>query len=85
MIRKENSLGVFMSLVISMNANKLKRDYKESEEKYRNIVETANEGIWIIDAEARTTYVNEKMAEMLGCSQEEMIGRYVMGLYRRKR
>ena len=50
---------------------------KESEEKYRNIVETANEGIWIIDAEARTTYVNEKMAEMLGCSQEGMIGRYV--------
>ena len=48
---------------------------RESEEKYRNIVETANEGIWIIDAEARTTYVNKKMAEMLGYSQEEMIGR----------
>ena len=50
---------------------------RESEEKYRNIVETANEGIWILDAEARTTYVNEKMAEMLGYSREEMIGRFV--------
>ncbi|MGB9938916.1 PAS domain S-box protein [Methanosarcina sp.] len=50
---------------------------RESEEKYRNIVETANEGIWVIDAEATTTYVNEKMAEMLGYSQEEMIGRLV--------
>ncbi|MCC4768799.1 PAS domain S-box protein [Methanosarcina sp. DH2] len=48
---------------------------RESEEKYRAIIETANEGIWIVDPEARTTYVNKKMAEMLGCTQEEMIGR----------
>ena len=41
------------------------------------IVETANEGIWIVDAEARTTYVNKKMAEMLGYSREEMIGKSV--------
>lgn len=48
---------------------------RQSEEKYRNIVDTANEGILILDAEERTTYVNEKMAEMLGYSPEEMIGR----------
>ncbi len=51
---------------------------RESEEKYRNIVETANEGIWCLDAEARTTYINEKMAEMLGYSQEEMIDRFIL-------
>ena len=50
----------------------------ESEEKYRNIVETANEGIWIHDAEARTTYVNKKMAEMLGYSPEELINRLIL-------
>lgn len=48
---------------------------RESEEKYRSIVEIANEGIWILDAKAVTTYVNEKMAEMLGYCQDEMIGR----------
>ncbi len=53
----------------------LEEKLRESEEKYRNIVEIANEGIWILDAEARTTYVNEKMAEMLGYGQDEMIGR----------
>jgi PAS domain S-box-containing protein len=47
----------------------------ESEEKYRNIIETANEGICVTDAEARITYANEKMAEMLGYSREELIGR----------
>ncbi|HWQ19498.1 MAG TPA: PAS domain S-box protein [Methanotrichaceae archaeon] len=48
---------------------------RESEEKYRTIVETANEGIWTVDAQRKTTYVNSKMAEMLGYSPEEMIGR----------
>ena len=48
---------------------------RESEEKYRTIVETANEGIWIVDPEAKTNFVNKKMAEMLGYTQEEMIGK----------
>jgi PAS domain S-box-containing protein len=47
---------------------------RESEENYRTIVETANEGIWVVDPETRTTYVNRRMAEMLGCGPEEMIG-----------
>ncbi|HPS88987.1 MAG TPA: PAS domain S-box protein [Methanosarcina vacuolata] len=47
----------------------------ESEEKYRGIVETANEGVWITDTEAVTTFVNQKMAEMLGYTTEEMIGK----------
>ena len=49
----------------------------ESEEKYRNLVETANEGILIIDAGHRIIYVNEKMAEMFGCSREKVIGKSV--------
>jgi PAS domain-containing protein len=51
---------------------------RESEEKYRNIVETANEGIWVIDPEAKTTYVNKKIAEMLGYTLDEMIGRSIL-------
>ena len=47
---------------------------KESEEKYRRIVETAQEGIWIVDAEEKTSFVNAKMAEMLDYGVEEMIG-----------
>ncbi|AKB43438.1 PAS domain S-box protein [Methanosarcina vacuolata] len=47
----------------------------ECEEKYRSIVETANEGVWITDTEAVTTFVNQKMAEMIGYTTEEMIGK----------
>ena len=47
---------------------------RESRERYRLIVETANEGIWNLDSESRTTFVNQKMAEMLGYTIDEMMG-----------
>lgn len=47
----------------------------ESEERYRSIVQTAEEGIWTIDARSLTDYVNPKMAKMMGYKEEEMIGR----------
>ena len=33
------------------------------------------DGIWIIGEDAKTTYANERMAEILGTSLSEMIGR----------
>jgi PAS domain S-box-containing protein len=46
-----------------------------SEERYRRIVETANEGIWLVDAEGLTTFVNGALIEMLGRRPEELHGR----------
>jgi two-component system, chemotaxis family, CheB/CheR fusion protein len=50
---------------------------RESEERYRRIVENAHEGIWTIDAQACTTFTNARMAEMLGYTVEEMKGRHL--------
>ena len=47
---------------------------KESEEKYRQLVELAKEGIWAIDVGYNTTYINPRMAEMLQYTVEEMQG-----------
>lgn len=49
--------------------------FREREEKYRNIIETVNEGIWVVDSEGRITYANKKMAEILGYTQDEIAGR----------
>jgi two-component system cell cycle sensor histidine kinase/response regulator CckA len=46
-----------------------------SQERYRRIVDTANEGIWVLDDNDRTTFVNAQLAGMLGYTPEEMIGR----------
>jgi PAS domain S-box-containing protein len=47
----------------------------EGEKKYRELIEALNEGIWEIDKESDTTFVNSRMAQMLGYSSEEMIGK----------
>ncbi|WP_449243202.1 PAS domain S-box protein [Desulfovibrio sp.] len=53
------------------------RALRESEERYRRMLDTANEGVWSMDAEHRTTSVNQAMAAMLGYEPEEMLGRKV--------
>jgi two-component system cell cycle sensor histidine kinase/response regulator CckA len=50
---------------------------RESEEKYRLLVESLQEGIWVIDQDAHTTFVNSRMAEMLGYNVDEMQGRHL--------
>jgi len=50
---------------------------RASEKKYRHIVETANEGILIIDDEFLVTYANAKLTDMLGYSLEEGIGKSI--------
>ncbi|MGL5061174.1 MAG: PAS domain-containing sensor histidine kinase, partial [Microcoleus sp.] len=50
---------------------------QESEFKYRQIVEMAEEGIWVIDSNSRTTYTNRAMAKMLGYTETEMLGKSI--------
>ena len=47
---------------------------RKSEQKYRRIVDTANEGVWMVDENEMTTFVNQRMAEMLLYCPEEMMG-----------
>ncbi len=51
--------------------------FQASEKKYRTLIENLNEGVWVIDQEANTTFVNPRMAEMLGYSVEEMHGKHL--------
>jgi diguanylate cyclase (GGDEF)-like protein/PAS domain S-box-containing protein len=47
---------------------------ERSEERFRRIVHSAEEGIWEINALSCTTFVNPKMAAILGYSIEDMLG-----------
>lgn len=53
----------------------LEKELKASEERYRKIVETAREGIYIVDSEARISFTNKRLASMLGYHPEEILGR----------
>ena len=46
---------------------------QKSELQYRRIVETATEGIWILDADSKTRFVNPALANMLGYTEAELL------------
>ncbi len=48
----------------------------ESEQKYRNLVETSQDLIWSVDTEGRLTFINPAVKQIYGYSPEEVIGRY---------
>src|SRR5260370_26629491 len=39
------------------------------------IVETTNDGVWLLDSENRTAFVNRRLTEMMGYPEAEMMGR----------
>ncbi len=57
--------------------NKKEQKLRESEENYRRIVETAYEGIRVLDSQFRIVQVNHRMAEMLGYQPHEIRGRLI--------
>ena len=50
-------------------------ELRVNEKKYRQLVDTLQEGIWLIDKDSNTSFVNPRMAEMLGSTVEEMLGK----------
>ncbi|WP_420264489.1 sensor histidine kinase [Candidatus Magnetominusculus dajiuhuensis] len=46
----------------------------EKERKYRQLVELSMEGIWAVDNDGITTFVNHAIADMLGYTMDEMLG-----------
>jgi PAS domain S-box-containing protein len=51
------------------------RDLQRSERRFRRIVDTANEGIWALDADDRMAFVNARLCQLLGYPAQEMLGR----------
>ena len=47
---------------------------QKSEERYRRIVESTSEGVWMYDDHGVTTFMNAHMAAMLGYTTQEVIG-----------
>jgi diguanylate cyclase (GGDEF)-like protein/PAS domain S-box-containing protein len=50
---------------------------RNSEERYRHIVNTASEGILVVDSDDITSFANERMTEMLGYNEQAILGHKV--------
>ena len=71
----ENTMSrVIVSMIDITERRKTERTLHEKEEQYRLFIDTAVEGIWVVDKDWKTSYVNPAMAEMLGYTEAELIG-----------
>jgi PAS domain S-box-containing protein len=71
---KGEFVGIIQNFTNITERKKLEVAMKESEEKYRTLVEDSLEGIWVIDNNADTTFLNQSMANMFGYEIDEMMG-----------
>jgi PAS domain S-box-containing protein len=68
--------GLHLSVLREVTEEKRAQDeLKVSEERHRVIVESSRDGIWILDGRGLTKFANAAMAEMLGRSIAELMGR----------
>jgi len=80
---------IWVSLHVVMTSDRLSLGYcqditerktvagalKQSEERYRALVETSADWVWEVDANANYTYADPKIEKILGYAPEEVIGR----------
>ena len=71
-----------MAVAQQMTKHLENRDYHSApifhEKDGRRLLEVSFDGIWAIDAQLRTKFVNRRMAKMLGYACEEMAGRNLL-------
>jgi PAS domain S-box-containing protein len=60
---------------IAMCRDRAAQVLQRSEARYRQIIDTAYEGVWLTDSDANTLFVNGRSAELLGYTSEELLGR----------
>jgi sigma-B regulation protein RsbU (phosphoserine phosphatase) len=72
--KKAGVIGCVVTLTDISQGKRAEESLRRSQENIRRLSKTANEGIWILNAENNTTYANPKLAEMLGYTPEEMAG-----------
>ncbi|MFE4106668.1 PAS domain S-box protein [Almyronema epifaneia] len=71
----EGVAGSHLIHSLKHQADQAQQKLRVSQGEYNRFLDIANEGVWAIDRHQKTTYVNQRMAEMLGYPVKEMLGR----------
>ena len=65
---------------ITINGTQAKKELKESEKKYKDLVEETPIGIVNVDIIGKITYINKRLEKLSGYSREEVVGKNVFKL-----
>lgn len=67
-------VGVALIAPLFLSIKRSEEALRDSEERYRKLVETMNEGLAVRDENGLITYINDRLCEMWGYSRDEIIG-----------
>ena len=75
-LESKTNCNLIRTAVTDIHARKQAEDaLRDSEKRYRRLVETMQEGLGVADQNYQFTYVNERFCEILGYLRDEIIGR----------
>ncbi|WP_434530988.1 PAS domain S-box protein [Haloarcula sp. NS06] len=67
----------FMKLLVEWVNHELERRHREDElERYENIIEAVDDGVYALDSEGNFQFVNQAMTDLTGHSEAELLGSY---------
>ncbi len=72
------------SIKYSIERKNIEIELRKSEEKYKEMVEKIQTGLFVIDSNNKITYINNQMAGMLGYTIEDMINQDVFRFIQKK-
>ncbi len=65
-----------VAVVTDVSERKLQEcELLKSQERYRNLVDTMTEGIWLIDENGKIAFANKQACQMIGYEEHEVMGR----------
>ena len=71
-------LGITSMAMDVTERHQAQAELAESETRYRRIVENSFEGIWTLGGNDRVSFVNGRMAAMLGGTADQILGRHIL-------
>ena len=72
------------SIKYSIERKRIEIDLRNSEEKYRLMVEKIESGLFLINSKNEISYVNRQMADMLGYNMDDLINQDVFNFIQKK-
>ena len=77
LIKDENGepIALMASFVDKTQQKQAEHIISESEQRFRNLVETTSDWVWEVDQNARYTYVSPRVYELLGYRSDELLGK----------
>ena len=70
-------LGIIIHILMLLSIKNKTKILKNEREWFKSITDSLSEGLFVMDINAKVTYINPIACEILGYKEEEVVGHYI--------